>query len=150
MTTVKEVSLKIESVIENLDPAGLPDGEAERNQSLAEGYLKYTEGGEAILMYREESEGGAADSEITVKDGAVTVKRMGAIESTLYFKEGETHNSVYSVPPYKFDASVYTKRVRLDLTADGGKIDLFYNMKIGGAEKNARMKIWISLSSNHS
>lgn len=147
MTTIKEVKLKIESVIENLDSAGLPEGDAERNQSVAEGFLRYNDG-EATLTYREESEGGVADSEIYIKDGGITVKRMGAIESTLYFKEGETHTSVYSVPPYKFDAQVYTRKVRIDLGNDGGKIDLFYNMKIGGAEKNARMKIWISLSSN--
>ena len=76
------------------------------------------------------------------------VKRSGAIESDLYFKEGESHSSIYSVPPYKFDATGRARRIRTELNDCGGRIDLLYNMKIGGAEKSARMKIWISKALN--
>lgn len=143
MTVINEVNIKIESTIENLDAAGLPEGDVERNTSEVSGFLRFSDG-EAVLTYTEENEGGRALSEIVCKDGGITVCRKGAIESELYFKEGESHTSIYSVPPYKFDATVTAKRVRADLSADGGKIDLLYNMKIGGAEKSARMKIWIS------
>lgn len=146
MTVINEVKIKIESTIENLDSAGLPEGDVERNASEAEGFLRFSDG-KATLTYVEENEGGRAESEITCIDGGVTVCRRGAIESELYFKEGESHSSIYSVPPYKFDATVTTRRVRIDLTAEGGKIDLLYNMRIGGAEKSTRMKIWISKAS---
>ena len=147
MTKITEVKIKIESAIENLDSAGLPEGDIERAATEAEGYLRYSDG-EAVLTYCEESEGGRAESEIICRGAGVTVKRRGAIESELYFEEGKSHSSLYSVPPYKFDATVTARRVRVDLGADGGKIDLLYNMKIGGAEKSTRMKIWIFPSSN--
>ncbi|MBO7197115.1 MAG: DUF1934 domain-containing protein [Clostridia bacterium] len=141
------VHIKIESSIENLDLSGLPEGDVEKSRSFATGYYSYSEE-KIALSYTEENEGGKADSEILICDGGVRVKRMGAIESDLYFKEGESHSSIYSVPPYKFDATVKTRRIRCELDENGGKIDLFYNMKIGGAEKSARMKIWISKALN--
>lgn len=142
MIKISEVNVKIESSIENLDSAGLPEGEIEKTISTAVGFYRYTEG-EKILTYVEENEGGRAESEILISDGGVRVLRRGAIVSDLYFKEGESHSSVYSVPPYKFDATVTAKRIRLNLSENEGTIDLLYNMKIGGAEKRARMKIWI-------
>ena len=142
VTVIKEVKIKIESVIENLDSAGLVDGEAERNVNECEGFLRYSDG-EAVITYSESGESGSVTSEIKYKDGEATVKRSGTIESELYFKEGVTHRSIYSVVPYKFDAEVHTRRIRASLGECGGTLDLFYNMKIGGADKSARMKIWI-------
>ena len=146
MTKISEVKIKIESTIENLSAAGLPEGDAERTSSICDGFYRFSDG-EISLTYAEENEGGRAESEIIFKDGGVTVYRKGAIESELYFKEGESHSSIYSVPPYKFDATVTARRVRVNLDAEGGTIDLLYNMKIGGAEKSTRMKIWISKAS---
>lgn len=143
MESTARVKIKIESSIENLDPSGLPEGDIERNTSEAVGLYGFSDG-EMKLSYTEENEGGKADSELILIDGGLRVMRHGAIESDLYFKEGESHSSIYSVPPYKFDATVKTKRLRVDLNECGGKIDLLYSMRIGGAEKNARMKIWIS------
>lgn len=147
MTKISEVKIKIESTIENLDAAGLPEGDAERTSSICDGFYRFSDG-EINLTYAEENEGGRAESEIICKDGCVIVKRKGAIESELYFEEGKSHSSIYSVPPYKFDATVRAKRVRIDLDVDGGALDLLYHMKIGGAEKSARMKIWILPYSN--
>ena len=142
MTVIKEVKIKIESVIENLNSSGLVDGEAERNVNECEGFLRYSDG-EAVITYSESGESGSVTSENKYKDGEATVKRSGAIDSELYFKEGVTHRSIYSVVPYKFDAEVHTRRIRASLGECGGTLDLFYNMKIGGADKSARMKIWI-------
>lgn len=144
MAVIKEVRIKIESSIENLDPSGLPDGEAEKSTALAQGFL-HCRDGLMLLTYSEKGEGGDdVYSEILVKERGVRVKRGGAIESDLYFEEGCEHKSLYCVPPYKFDACVTTRRIRNTLTDDGGMLDLFYNMKIGGADKSARMRIWIS------
>lgn len=147
VTVINEVKIKIESVIENLDSAGLPDGESERSISECDGFLRYSDG-EAVITYSESGEGGSVTSEIRYKDGETTVKRTGAIESELCFKEGVTHHSLYSVVPYKFDAEVYTRKIRASLDERGGTLNLFYNMKIGGAEKSARMKIWIQTISS--
>ena len=147
MIKITEVKIRIESTIDNLDESGLPIGDPERSVSEAEGFLRY-EDGDATLTYREENEGGKADSEIICSGGRVTVVRHGDIESEMVFEQGARHSFIYSLPPYKFDAEIITKRVRAELNPDGGRIDLLYNMQIGGAQKATRMKIWISPSSN--
>ncbi len=137
-----KVKIKIESTIENLDSAGLVDGDAEKTLTEAYGTYRYGEG-EAFLNFSEENEGGKIHTEITCLGNSVTVRRDGAIESRMHFSEGETHRSLYVIPPYQFESTVTAKRVRINLNSEGGEIDLVYGMTIGGADKNARMKIWI-------
>ena len=139
---IVKAKIRIESIIENLDSAGLPDGEAEKSVSEADGIYRFDDGN-AFISFSEE-DGGKRRTEISLIGGAVTVRRSGAIESEMYFCEGESHASLYGIPPYQFDVTVNTRRVRVEIDNRGGKIDLFYNMNIGGADKSARMKIWIS------
>ena len=143
MPKIKEARIKIESVIENVGPSGLPEGDAERTVSETSGFIHYTDEG-ILLTYSEENEGAVVYSDISYSDGEVWVKRRGALVSELFFKEGVEHSSLYEVPPYKFDATVKTRRIKASFTEDGGELSLFYNMKIGGADKSARMRIWIS------
>lgn len=142
-----KAKIKIESIIDNLDSAGLPEGDPEKSVSDADGIFRYSND-EARITYKKSSEDGVCETEIVCSFGGVSVKRRGAIESLLYFKEGETHSSIYSVPPYKFDAEIKARRVTVELNEDGGRINLVYNMKIGGAEKSAIMRIWICKASN--
>ena len=142
MPKIREAEIKIESVIENLDSAGLPEGEAERTSNCVSGFIHYTDEG-ILLTYSEDNDGAAVYSDVTYSDGEVWVKRRGALKSELFFKEGTEHSSIYEIPPYKFDATVKTRRIKASFSDEGGEISLFYNMKIGGAEKNARMRIWI-------
>ena len=140
------VKIKIESIIENLDSRGLIDGDPERSLTEANGTYRYSDG-EAFINFNEQGEYGKIHTEIKCLGGTVTVRRDGAIESNMHFAEGESHHSLYVIAPYQFDSTVTAKRVRTDLTAEGGKIDLLYSMVLGGTEKNARMKIWISQAS---
>lgn len=139
---INKVRVKIESSIQDVDECGLPEGEGEKAITEADGFFRFSDGS-GFLSYTEENEGGKCRTEVSCIGGAVTVRRSGAIESEMYFSEGETHSSIYSIPPYKFDATISTKRIRTELGSEGGKIELFYNMKIGGADKSARMRIWI-------
>lgn len=139
---ISKVRVKIESSIINVDESGLPDGEVEKNVSELDGFYRFSDGS-GFLNYTVEDEGGKCRTEVVCIGGAITVRRSGAIESEMYFSEGESHASIYSVPPYRFDTTVSTKRIRTELSPKGGRIDLFYNMKIGGADKSARMRIWI-------
>ena len=138
-----KVKIRISSIIEDADERGIAVGEPEETETKHIGSYEYSDGVQT-LTYSERSEGGEVSSVITVRDGEVTVKREGAIRSELQFKEGESYSSLYSIPPYSFDATVKTRKMRLSLDITGGSIDMFYNMKIGGADKSARMRIWIS------
>ena len=137
-----DVKVKIQSKIENLDGAGLPLGDIERSDDTFLGRYEYADGS-ATLWYEERGESGEVRSEISVSDGVVTVKRSGAIESIFVFKPGEEYDTLYSVPPYKFDVRLKPRKIGAELGSEGGQVDLLYNMSIGGADKAVRMKIWI-------
>ena len=142
MKEIFEAKIKILSAISELDSSGLSVGEEEKSETeVACFYHLFEE--QILITYSENSEGGRIDSEITVKNDTVTVKRCGALESELVFAEGKSHSSLYKIPPYAFDAVVTTKKIRRNLSRDGGTLDLHYVMNIGGADKAARMKIWI-------
>ena len=140
MAIIKEKKFYIGSVIENLTPAGLVDGTPEKTDTNPEGFFKISDEN-FNLSYREESENGPIICDVTVCGGTVTVKRVGAVVSEMVFEEGKTHKSLYSVPPYSFDVEIYTKKIRNSLTRDGGRIDIYYTINIGGADKNVKMRI---------
>lgn len=140
MAFIKEKKFRISSVIENLDSKGLALSDTEKTEIVAAGFLKIN-GGALEISYTEQTEGGRVVSDIIISDSAVDVKRRGAVESDMHFEEGVCHKSLYSVVPYSFDSEVITRKIRNNMTRDGGKIDIFYNMKIGGAEKSIKMRI---------
>lgn len=144
---LNKVLLKIESTIDNLSPSGLPEGDAEKSVSQCVGVMHRGDG-RTSLTYNEQVEGSSLRTEIICLEGQVEVVRSGAIESAFCFIEGVTTRSVYSIPPYKFDAEIRAKRVRVALQGCEGEIDLLYDMTVGGAKKAARMKIWISKALN--
>ena len=140
MAIIKEVNIRFSSVIENLTPAGLTEGEGEKTETSAEGFF-YIHEDRYEISFRENTEGGSVFSDMTVREDEITLKRRGAIVSDMNFSEGERVSSLHEVPPYSFDAEIFTKKIRNRLTRDGGSITIFYTMKIGGADKNIRMKI---------
>ena len=98
---------------------------------------------ETVLSYRESDENGTVSSSVTVRGGCVSVRREGAICSTMHFDTAEPFKTLYSIPPYKFDMEITTKRLDVSLSETGGKIDIMYRMDVGGAKKEARMKITV-------
>lgn len=131
--------LKIESVIEELDDAGLAS-DSERTSATYDATV--TEwGGATTISYAEVSEGGRADSLITLKDEGITVRRTGAIECELVFVEGERTRSLYKVPPYAFDAEIFTKKIRKNDARGTLDVTILYEMTVGGARKRTRMHL---------
>lgn len=137
---MKEKQFAIRSVIENLDEAGLLYGEPEIHESTVRGTLSHGEEG-YTLSYREVQEGVSIETVIHVADGRVTVCRHGGIESEMQFAEGESHVSRYGIPPYTFDMTLTTQRIRIALDGEGGTLALHYRMILGGQEKRCRMKV---------
>lgn len=144
---IKEAEIKISSVIESLDESGLSAGDTEKSESTHTGYYRIADGGYSV-SYTEEVEGAKISSQVKVFSyGGVSVSRTGALESSFLFEEGAVHTSLYKVPPYTFDAEISTRKIRSSLSEEGGTLELIYNMKIGGAVRATRMKIWISTNS---
>lgn len=140
MAYIYELEYTVHSVIENLDDAGLPEGEPEISITTSEGFLKVSEE-RTVISYAEATDGGKVTTDITVEGGAITLSRRGAVVFDATFKEGEACNTVYSVPPYSFDTAIKTKRASSGITKAGGELRLLYSMNIGGQEKSVRLKI---------
>lgn len=140
MAYVYELEYTTHSVIENLDGAGLPEGEPEISITTSAGFFK-TDGECSIITYNENTDGGKVITDITVQGGELKLSRRGAVVFNATFREGEVCKTVYSVPPYSFDTEIKTKKLRFDMTKSGGELRLLYSMNIGGQEKSVRLKI---------
>lgn len=138
MSDIK-MDVTVNSVIDNLGDTGLPEGDPEISIFTTDGIL--TAGDGMTLTFTEESDGQSATSRLKITDGGVHLTKSGAINSDMRFAEGESFDTLYKVGPYAFDMTVKTKRIRCDLTENGGTLQLIYSMNIGGQEKNVRMKI---------
>ena len=141
MAFVKEVCVAVKSVIQNLD-GGIPYGEDEVTESIVFGFMKTAEDG-FFLTYSEDADGGKTVSDIITEGERVTVRRRGAVQSEMVFAVGESYDSLYEIPPYRFDMRVEATKIRNTLTLGGGGLDLFYKMEIGGAEKKVRLRLAI-------
>jgi len=136
----KKVRLTVTSLIENLDDAGLPSGDTERDSVATTGELSLKDG-MMRLSYTEEREGAKTLCTISGTASRLTVRRTGAVEAEMRFSEGEVSKTLYRIPPFAFDAEIVTLRLEA-LIGDGGvKISLLYRMNIGGAEKKTKMTI---------
>ena len=140
MSLDKKLILTVNSVIDNLSDAGLPDGEPEINIFTTDGTVSVFDGG-YLLRFTEEQDGGVAHTSLYVAPTRVRLVKEGAITSEMQFSEGEIFNTLYCVGPYSFDMTVRTKKIRNSLTEVGGELQLIYSMNVGGQEKNVRMKI---------
>lgn len=140
MSDTIKLILTVNSVIDNLTDAGLPDGDPEINIFTTEGTLAVGARG-MKLAFSETEEGNTTTSTLFIKDGGILLMKRGAIESDLTFTEGEETRTIYRIGPYAFDMDIKTKRIRCSLTENGGEVQLIYSMNIGGQEKNVRMKI---------
>ena len=140
MAYIYELEYTVHSVIENLDDSGLADGDPEISITTQEGFFKLSEE-RAVISYTEQTEGDRITTDITLEGGALILSRRGAVVFDATFREGECCKTVYSVPPYSFDAEIRTKKIRSDITKAGGELRLLYSMNIGGQEKSVRLKI---------
>ena len=145
MSASREAIITLSSVIDNIAETGLPTDEPERSESRAIGTLVSSPRG-SLVSFTETTEGGEVKTKIEILADKLRVVRSGAIVCDMLFSEGVAHNSVYGAPPYSFDVSVYTRRIRGEITADGGEINIFYFMEIGGAKKSVRMKLFCEVT----
>ena len=135
-----DYSITVNSVIDNLTDAGLPDGEPEINIFTTDGSLEASDGTYRICFFETE-EGQTSHSVLTVNEKKAHLKKSGAIESEMSFVPGESSKTVYRVGPYAFDMLTEARKIRSSLTPDGGEVQIIYSMNIGGQAKSVRMKI---------
>lgn len=100
----------------------------------------YERNGGYYVVYKDCNEENADVSDITtflsVKDGVVKLQRQGAVDNKQEFKRGVLNKSVYATRFGKMWLSVKPHLVECDLTAQGGRISLEYDLFVDD--------IWVS------
>ena len=128
--------VKVTSEIRNLPDAGEP----ETASSVCAATYRETDGG-FCLSYVEHADGGDVATEVCLAGDTVTVDRKGAVVCRMVFAEGKTETSLYEIPPYRFDMSLRTRRIRFTKSAGRIRLDLYYDMTVGGADKDVRLSM---------
>ena len=106
MSFITETDITVISRIENLDEYGLPEGETEKSENVYRAFIKDIDGGVMISYTEHDESGERITSELTVKDGKVELKKIGAITTEMRFAVGEDHDTMYTVGPYSFPSPV--------------------------------------------
>ena len=105
--------------------------EPEVIELVTEGVLEDTEKGWKLSY---------AESDLTGLDGvyttflvegdAVTLTRTGKLNSQMFFREGESQDSLYQMEFGALMLTVCATRVQANITELGGTIDLVYNLSV--------------------
>lgn len=91
--------------------------------------------GKYTLKYSDEhGVDGNTHTEITVENGAVSMKKSGVESSEMYFRRNTPYASFYNTPFGKLDIMVFPTMVRTDMGLDNGRIELEYVMNIAGSQ----------------
>ncbi len=102
---------------------------------VTEGTLENTDNGWKICYEESDLTGlQGVNTTFIVAEGEITLIRKGKLNSQMVFRVGESYDSLYQMEFGTLMLTVCATRVEADITADGGVIDLRYNIDI---EQNA-------------
>ena len=93
------------------------------------------EGSSYTLSYQESELTGleGTTTVLQVSEGQVTLLRQGEVNSVMVFEEGRQHVSVYETPAGTLAITINTRRLRSELDAQGGDIEIQYTIDVDRA-----------------
>lgn len=106
-----------------------------------------------LLTYREGEDSGLGATRTTLRlEGErVTLTRTGELTSQMLFQVGRPHTSLYETPYGKLPMTVNTLKLKTDLSHDGGRIDLHYQIQLGGGSAGeTRLRLTLRTKENES
>lgn len=111
------------------------DQEPEVMELVTEGVMEFSDGGWDI-SYQESDLTGLKGVTTTfrVEPDKVTLTRTGPLRSTMEFRVGQTHDSLYELDFGALMLSVTTKYLFFDIVPEGGCIDITYDIEIEKSE----------------
>ena len=103
----------------------------DQTELMTEGTLELTEQG-LRLSYEETALTGMEGTTTTfaVEGGRVTLTRSGTVNSQMIFEEGRQHTSLYETPFGDMSVDIGTSRLRQELTAAGGELEIHYSIAV--------------------
>lgn len=111
------------------------DQEPETMELVTEGTMDFADGGWDI-SYQESDLTGLEGVTTTfrVEPEKVTLIRTGPLRSTMEFRIGESHDSLYQMEFGALMLTVTTRHLFFDILPEGGCIDLVYDIEIEKSE----------------
>ena len=111
------------------------DQEPEVMELVTEGTMEFTGGGWDI-SYQESDLTGLQGVTTTfrVEPEQVTLTRTGPLRSTMEFRVGQSHDSLYEMDFGALMITVTTRHLFFDILPEGGCIDLTYDIEIEKTE----------------
>ncbi len=111
------------------------DQEPEVMELVTEGTMEFTNGGWDI-SYQESDLTGLQGVTTTfrVEPEQVTLTRTGPLRSTMEFRVGQSHDSLYQMDFGALMITVTTRHLFFDILPEGGCIDLVYDIEIEKTE----------------
>ena len=101
---------------------------------ISAGTLEQTEEGYTITYQESELTGlEGTTTVLQVSEGQVTLLRQGEVNSVMVFEEGRQHVSVYETPAGTLAITINTRRLRSELDAQGGDIEIQYTIDVDRA-----------------
>ena len=107
------------------------DQEPDIIELVTEGTMEYRDDGWDICYEESELTGLAGvTTTFRVERGKIILRRSGKLSSEMVFQQGISHTSLYQMEFGAFMITVCASRIFAQLGAQGGSIDLIYNIDI--------------------
>ena len=112
----------------------LEDADPDTMEFVTEGRLEQ-EGNSYTLSYQESKLTGLEGTLTTfqIERDRVTLLRVGEVNSQMVFEEGRRHLSMYDTPYGALSVGINTRKMRAELDARGGSIEIDYAIEIDHA-----------------
>ena len=117
------LSIRGEQYFDGIDP--------DATELMTEGSMVLTGDG-MVLTYEESQLTGMEGTTTTfeVKGPRVILTRSGTVNSQMVFEEGRQHTSLYETPFGELSVDIQTSRLRHNLTARGGILEIRYTIAV--------------------
>lgn len=120
------ISIKGKQLFEEAEPQVM--------ELVTEGMLDETEEGYSLRYEESELTGLKGTTTVFQVEGPrVTLLRQGEVNSQMVFEEGRRHLSMYETPYGSLSVGINTRRMRTNLSRQGGDIEIDYAIEIDHA-----------------
>ncbi len=104
------------------------DGEKDSTEIDVVGALTENDGGYTLSYTEYDDDNKETETVVCAQGNSVSVSKIGEYTAEMVFEEGKRFNCNYRTPFGSISMGVFSETVNSSLTADGGKIELIYNI----------------------
>ena len=92
------------------------------------------ENDEIVAMYKETEISGMSgtDTKLRIGDEYIILEREGTTSTKMHFEKGKPTISLYNTPYGMLELTIQTKKLDIDITEDGGDVEIDYEMQVAG------------------